>query len=111
MPQTGRVYHSSLRAQVSSCISFFLRSAEHASELNCFFSSHVADAATHLEKFILVLTKKNYLSNIRHVSWGVQWNGRDPTMYRLHALQIRRSKDASAGHALTACSNRWFTFY
>jgi len=58
-----------------------------------------------VENFRLVLTKKNYLSNIRHVSWGVQWNGRDLTMYRLYALQIRRAKDASTGHALAVCSN------
>ncbi len=56
-----------------------------------------------VENFRLVLTKIFYLSNIRPVSWGVQWNGKDLTMYRCHALQIRRAKDASTGHAFLVC--------
>jgi hypothetical protein len=70
-----------------------------------FSASHVNGVITRVQKFRLVLTKKIYLSNIRHVSWGVQWNGRDLTMYRLHALQIRRAKDATTGHSLAVCSN------
>jgi hypothetical protein len=70
-----------------------------------FHTSRVSDIVAAAENFRLVLTKKIYLSNIRHVSWGVQWNGRDLTMYRLHALQIRRARDAFTGHALPVCFN------
>jgi hypothetical protein len=58
-----------------------------------------------VEKFRLVLTNFFYLSNIRPVSWGVQWNVRGLTMYRSYALQIRRANDASTGHASLVCSN------
>jgi len=56
------------------------------------------------EIFRLVLTNFFYLSNIRPVSWGVQWNGRDLTMYRCYALQIRRARDASTGRTALVCS-------
>src|SRR5271169_1926157 len=58
-----------------------------------------------VENFRLVLTNFFYLSNIRPVSWGVQWNGRGLTMYRCHALQIRRARDASTGHPILVCSD------
>jgi hypothetical protein len=58
-----------------------------------------------VEMFRLVLTNFFYLSNIRPVSWGVQWNGRGLTMYRCYALQIRRARDASTGHAFLVCSD------
>jgi hypothetical protein len=72
----------------------------------CFFSSAKARGKSAvLENFRLVLTNFFYLSNIRPVSWGVQWNGRGLTMYRSHALQIRRARAASTGRAFLVCSD------
>jgi len=60
---------------------------------------------SYVEIVSLVVTNFFYLSNIRPVSWGVQWNGRGLTMYRCYALQIRRARDASTGHAFGVCSD------
>ena len=73
-------------------------------------SNHFLEIST-VEIFRLVLTNFFYLSNIRPVSWGVQWNGRDLTMYRCHALQIRRAKDAITGHAFLVSSDECFELF
>jgi len=73
-----------------------------------FARSRYAGGSARAEKIRLVLTNFFYLSNIRPVSWGVQWNGRDLTMYRSHALQIRRARDASTGHAFLVCAIECF---
>jgi hypothetical protein len=94
----------SKRKRVIACLEFFLGVAEFENNGWCFLVRATGEIAP-AENFRLVLTNFFYLSNIRPVSWGAQWNGRDLAMYRCHALQIRRANDASTGRAIPVCSN------